>query len=540
MRYRYPRNKFPKLKIDKLNITLHGENIVDSFTTQTELIKSLISFNSPKHIEITMTPIREDQSVPDDFKNIERLRYEKFKSKEFPRSFSVRFSTGSAVANASLLSPRSAEYEFGYAQDSAENQRAIRLLKDLEAHESINADIFVTEDHDALAFRDRLQDLTEVLILSVSETLDYLDVHLKRQGKFVDRAYSTVDIKRLYYWERLCELLPSFQRTWIACATATTSLPNGNQVRNYLTSLHTRIIYMFEAKDIIASQFYLKSDNKVVYEMLRELNYFMTLATGSFDALAWLLRYFYQFRDSDSEKSDELRRRVTLIIKSGKHTNGLVNHVEQVNKSLGSYLRSKDVQNLMSVFYPSRDSIQHRHPLRGIEYIRTASQPGGPNLLPSTIDSDMEKGYSLAVLDEDTEKAICLLDSDDPSDYFTMWGVRKLGHDPFLEPYKFVLQALKSLMKFYENVLTMLDIGHYDLFTADDLQKIENHEKETNRERPKYAIPFLLKRTLPPISSRIPREPLSGNLAAGEAESIESIASYGDYPMYVEWLKQEP
>lgn len=483
-----------------------------------------------------MTPIREDQSVPDDFRNIESLRYEKFESKEFPNSFSVRFGSGSALASASLLNPRSAEYEFGYGQDSSENQRAIRLLKDLEAHESLNADIFVTEDNDALAFRDRLQDLTEVLILSVSETLDYLDVHLKRQGKFVGRVYSTTDSKRLYYWERLCELLPSFQRTWIACTTATTSLPNGKQVQNYLTSLYTRIIYMLEAKDIIASQFYLKSDNKVVYEMLRELNYFMTLTTGSFDALAWLLRYFYQFRNSDSEKSKSLRMDVTLGIKKGRQIKKLINHIEQRNKELGSYLYSNYAQNLMSIFYPSRDSIQHRHPLRGIEYVRTVSQPGMPHLP----QSDMEKGYSLAVLDEDTEKAICLLDSNDPSDYFTMWGIRKLGHDTFLEPYKFVLQALKSLMEFYENVLTMLDIGHCDLLTKDDLQKIKSHERETNLERPKYAIPFFLKRTLPPISSKIPRVPISGKLATGEAKSDESIASYGVYTMYVEWLKQGP
>lgn len=536
MRYRYPRHRFPKHEMGKLNLTLHGESIVHVLNSQNELMRSLISFNALKLIEMIMTPTREDQSVPDGFTNIESLRYETFLSKDYPNSFSVRSGSGSAVASARMLNPGTAESVFGYAQDSVENQRAIRLLKDLEAHESLNADIFVTEDNDALTFRDRLQDLTKVLILSVSETLDYLDVHLKRQGTYVIAANSIINGKGAYYFERLCELLPSFQRTWVTCATATTSLPNGKQVQNYLISLYKRIIYMLESKDKIASQFYLKSNNNVTYEMLRELNYFMTLTTGTFDAMAWLFRYFYQFRDSDSEKSIRLRMAVTLKIKTDQQSKPLINHIEQRNKDLSAYLCSNYTQNLMSIFYPPRDSIQHRHPLLGIQYMTSVSQPGSHGL-PQI---DMGRGYSLAVLDEDTEKAIYLLDSDDVSDYFTLWGIRKLGPNTFLEPYKFVLQALMRLMELYDNVLTMLDISHSNFLTTDDLTRIKNLEREINLKRSKYVIPFLLKRTVPPISLKIPRVPISGLSFKGEAKSDESIALYGEYPMYVELLEQRP
>jgi hypothetical protein len=534
MRFRYPRHKFPWRDSRELHITLHGENIVDSFNKQVELVRGLVSFQKYELVTITMTPSREDQVVPDEMSGIAPLVYEDFVSKEGHNWFSVRVGSSSSLASTSLLNARAVEYEFGYQQNTVENQRSIRLLKDLEAHSSINADVFVTEDYDALAFRDRLQDLIAVLILSVEEALDYLDVHLKRQNRFVCDSHRTViEGKRIYYWERLCELLPSFQKTWITCAIATTSLRNGEQLHNYLDSLSTRIIYMLESKDRIASQFYLKSDNKVQDEMLRELNYFMTLATGSFDALAWLFRYFYQFRTNDSEKSDELRRRITLVIKSGKHTNSLVNHVEHVNKRLGSYLRSRDVQNLINIFYPSRDSIQHRHPLRGAQYARARAQPGSL----SVPQSDMDKGYSLAVIDADTEKAISQVDSDDKSDYFTLWGVRKLGADTFLEPYKFVLQALRCLMDFYEHVLHTFDVEIGRYLTPDDLRRVEDNERETNLERPKYLIPFLLRPVLPPISPRIPRIPISGTLSTGQAKSDISIASYGNYPMYIELLK---
>ena len=291
---------------------------------------------------------------------------------------------------------------------------------------------------------------------------------------------------------------------------------------------------MLEIKDRIASQFYLKSDTGVQDEMLRELNYFMTLTTGSFDALAWLFRYFYQFRSNDSEVNDELRRRVTLKIKSGRHTNGLVNHIEQVNNSLGSYLRSKGAQNLMNIFYPSRDSIQHRHPLRGVQYVRARKQPGRRDIS----QSDMDKAYSLAVIDRDTGEAISLVDSDDISDYFTIWGIRKLGACSFIEPYKFVLQALLSLREFYEHVLKYfsIDIGKY--CNQDDFQRVEVNIREINLNRSKYIIPFLPRRALPPISPHIPRIPMFKHLIIGEAKSDISISSYGDYPMYVELLNE--
>lgn len=512
---------------------MHGESIIGSFDKKAELIQALASFQKHELVTITVTPNREEQAVPDELKDITPLRYEEFESEKGHQWFSVRVGSSSSLASASLLNARSVEYEFGYQQNSLENQKAIRLLKDLEAHSSINADVFVTENNDALAFRDRLQELIDIFILSVSEALDFLDVHLKRQDKFVCGAHTTIEGKRLYYWDRLCELIPSFQKAWITCAIAKTSLPNGEQVQNYLDSLSTRIMYMLESKDRLASQFYLMSDNKVQHEMLRELNYFITLTTGSFDALAWLFRYFYQFRPNDSEESTELRQKITLRIKSGRQTSGLVNHIEQANKNLGSYLRSNHAQNLMSIFYPSRDSIQHRHPLRGIQYVRTLAQPGRPHIP----QSDMDKGYSLAILDMDTEKAISQLDLDDLSDYFTVWGIRKLGANSFLEPYKFVLQSLSSLIEFYEHVLKTFDIRGCDTLTKDDLRQMEEVEQDTNRKQPKFVVPFLLKRALPPISTRIPRIPISGALVTGQAKSDMSIASYGTYPLYIELLK---
>lgn len=375
VRYRYPRHKFPEKDREHLRLTLHGENLVDVFTKESDNIQALSSFQEHELVSMTLTPIRTDQRLPETLGNITPLLYEKPNSKmPHDKYFVVLIGSSGSAAAVDAWDADVVETVFSYPRGTTENSRIVRLLKDLEAHRGTDADIFVTEDNDALAFRDWIQDRIPVLILSVSEALDYMDVYLKRHGEYLYDPHRRISGNWFYYWERLCELLPTFPITWTATVFAVVSLPNGEQVQNYLRSLSTRLIYMLETKDRIASQFYRRSDSEVQYDMLRELNYFMMLTTGSFDALAWLLRYFYEFRPADSEQNQELRQRIVLKLRPTQSTNGLINHVEAGNGGLGSYLRSDQTQKIMNVFYPSRDSIQHRHPLSGIQYIRAVAR----------------------------------------------------------------------------------------------------------------------------------------------------------------------
>lgn len=533
MRYRYPRHENRNRNEHELHITLHAENLIETFDKCGEYVSILSRFREEPTVKVVMTPSRPEQQVPEELQKVTQVRYEKL---EVRPGSKVDFMV---VIESSLYSHAVCAWDsemavriFGYPSDDPRNEHVLRAFKDLEAHRALDADIFVTEDRDVLAFRDWIQRRIPILILNVCEALDYLDVHLKREGRYLYTPIITVEGKRLYYWERLCKLIPVLQKTWAVAAIAAKSASDGEQVKNYLHSLSMRLIYMLEAKDKIASQFYQRADNKVQYEMLRELNYFMTLTTGSFDALAWVFKYIYRFQPTKSEEDREFRQSVVLKLREGKTTNGLINHVEGVNKNLGAYLRSKATQDFMSIFYPSRDSIQHRHPMGGAHYIRATIKPGNR---PYISREEEDTAYSLAVLDNDTEQAISKLDSDDTSDYFTRWGVRKAGGMTFLEPYKFTVEALMRFADFCRQALELLDISNrYSLAQADLARLEEIHRKQCQPGR--FLIPFLLQNTLPPLSPIIPRLPASTSQTSAESKADDSIALYGTYPLFLELL----
>lgn len=426
------------------------------------------------------------------------------------------------------------ERVFSYSEGTQENGKIMRLLKDMQAHEAIVGDVFVTEDKDALAFRDWIQGSIGVFILSVFEALDYLDVYLKKHGKYLYRPNYSAS-KKLYYWDRLCNLVPAFQETWIASAVAEQSLPNGEQVQDYLHSLSTRLLYMLEIKDRIASHFYTRADNEVQHDILRELNYFMTLTTGTFDALAWVMKYYYNFGPADSGDV-RFRQKIVLKLPPNKTSNSLINHVEGQNSVLGKVLKSQSTQQLINIFYHARDSIQHRHPIKGIQYIRAKARAGK---IVQLLAREEDTAYSLAILDPDTEQAISELDSDDPSDYFTYWGLRKLDEWAFLEPYKFVVQALRGLLEFYGEVLRLLHIGDCVSLTKPDLANIEILIRGGVHRHPQFIIPFLLNRTLPPIADSIPRMP-GAQLSPTQQlyDSVEDRAIWGTFERFIEFTTE--
>ena len=223
MRYRYPRHKFPKSDAMHLDITLHGESMVDVISNSATLIEVLVNFQDGSLVSLITTPFRPDQdkSLQSNLKNINQLSYEDHESKFFGgKSFKVS-SVNSGLALASdNWSADVVERVFKYPTNTLKNIKMQRLLKDLEAHRAIDADIFVTEDQDALALRDLIQNHIPVLILSLNETLDYIDVHLKRHGSYLASSNMKITDRRGYYWERLYELVPTLSKTWITAVVA--------------------------------------------------------------------------------------------------------------------------------------------------------------------------------------------------------------------------------------------------------------------------------------------------------------------------------
>jgi hypothetical protein len=421
---------------------------------------------------------------------------------------------------------------FGAPPSSPKYGQRRESLLALEAGEAVGGHLFVTLSEDLLANRDWLQDRMTVFIVGLSEALYFLDVHLKRRGIYAYRASSHVAGKQGYYFKRVCESIPNFPIAWTTSLFGEGEIPTGQSVQRYLESLHLRLVPMFEIKDRIADLFYTQANNDTQYLMLREMNMFFPLVTGSFDSLAWLCRYLYQFRPQKTEEDWELRRRVVLKLPQGQE---LINHIEQANKPLGELLRSDAVQKLLEVFYPTRDSIQHRHPLAGVQYIWVEDR--GLGIIPRAAN---EKAYSLALLDEDTAQAIGALDQDDASDYFTQWGLRTGGSSKLLEPHKFITQALNELRKFYDGFFQLLGLPSHQILSEATKQSVQAVEKERRDQyRHEFALPFFLDRDIPIIAGGLAQATTmkSGYGSVGKAADKRSQALLGTHTVIIDMAR---
>ena len=294
---------------------------------------------------------------------------------------------------------------WGFPVDSTDNEEVLQCLKDMSGHEARDRDVFVTENAKVLSRREWIEDREGVWVLSTAETLDYADVFFKNRGQYVVAPNATLGAG-LCYWSRLAELVPAFPRVWTTVLVVETSVPSGTDIKRHLQSFSERVTTMLRAKDMIGREFYKKANNLTQKAMLYHLSYFMMLATGTFDSFAWICKYLFNF---------QYKHPVEVVIRGKKQNRKLLNHLEKVEPNVGGFLISDRVQTLLEVFYPSRDSIQHRHMLEGIQYSREKRHS--------------EKEYSLVVLDEETKRAIGVRDEDDPSDYFTKWGVRRISDD---------------------------------------------------------------------------------------------------------------
>jgi len=206
--------------------------------------------------------------------------------------------------------------------------------------------------------------------------------------------------------------------------------------------------------------------------------------------------------------------------------------VAQTNQPLGQFLLSSSTQNLLKVFYPVRDSVQHRHLLTGVQYMWVEDR--GLSIVPRSAE---EKACSLAILDDESAEAIAAFDKEDPSDYFSRWGVRHAGGYRLLEPYKFVTQALRQLCQFYQEFLNHLDLPAHHTLSASTLQEVRKllAEKDADPRR-WYAIPFLVESDVPMIAGGLAQATTmrSGRGSHRFASDTRSMALYGSHKVIID------
>ena len=310
---------------------------------------------------------------------------------------------------------------------------------DVKVHQALERHLFVTLDQSMLNLALIPRPERNIFVLSPRQARYYIDLCLKAHGKFYIRTNYTAN-RSAYYWRRLWNQVPAFQTAWpYTVYGEADSLPGGTPMMDFMQALYARLIGQMQASDRIGWLRYSVPTSDARDEMLNQLNYFFMLATGVFDSLAWLAYHRFGFQIP-------LRQNVTLRAERrvGRE-NPLFWQLDTTVPDLASFLRGREQQERIGLFYAPRDAIQHRLVLTGAHFNT----------------GQLISDCNIAFLSREDAQAIQAVDHMVPEHMpFTEWGLMTLTDSPekiLLEPYRFTCTALRFLFPFVSDVLNLLD-----------------------------------------------------------------------------------
>lgn len=256
--------------------------------------------------------------------------------------------------------------------------------------------------------------------------LDLVRVLLVNLGLYHVREHFTVD-EGFYYTYRFKSVFRAYQPAWAAATFGKTTI--SEEVRDQLESLGTRLEFLCRAADRAAFFALRRANNDTQDNALYHLAYFVMLMTGMFDDLAWTLTYRYDLH---------LRRHDVVLKTAGADTSSrFLDALRSAAPDLASRIENPDVQKLVQVFYPLRDSLQHRQFLQGLLYV------GGPFRVPMILFAFPETAVErLKAASADASGA--------------EWGLR-LADAPYVEPYTFITRSLAAAASVLDSILGAID-----------------------------------------------------------------------------------
>lgn len=312
---------------------------------------------------------------------------------------------------------------------------------DVMIHQALERHLFVTQNQSLLNLAMVPRPERNVFVLKSTEARRYISLFLKAHGKYHVRTNLIVP-RSSYYWQRLWHLVPTFQNTWPYTVYGEKDLPAGDHIADHMQSLSARLIGQMQACDRIGWLRYNIPTSDGRDEMLNQLNYFFMLATGIFDSLAWIALHRFGLR--------ERRENVTLREERPiGRPNPFFTQLDTVALPLATFLRSRQQQARIALFYAPRDTIQHRLVLTGAHYNS------------GHITSDC----NIAYVSRDDAQAIHAVDQFIPENRpFSEWGLMLFLERPekvILEPYRFTCTALRFFFPFVDEVLRLLDVSDW-------------------------------------------------------------------------------
>lgn len=435
------------LQENKLNVCLHSGSIEEALRKDKEALDVLLQCSEIKEFNFIATPT--NSSILQKFSPESTLIIYEDKGKgRFVAHKQKNGIDQGWTGFHNLLGPTFITDVFGYKEDSKEFREITNAFHDLLAIEAItnfleSDSIFVTQCSSMLKKNVRIQRRFNVKILSFVQALEYMDLDLKRRNiYYANPKVRETDGRAFHYWFLIRYLIPNFAEAWRVAVFGNAVIQNGPKIKDVLSGLADRFENALYTSDRIALEFMKRPINSTEWEILYNFNYFCLLATGVFDALAWLTVHRY---------SMPIHKRLDVTIQiTGSKSRGakFVNAISQRNAPLASFIQNN--ADLIKLFYPMRHSAQHREPVGGAQF------------------EDRAEGWtaSLARIKSDAVAGIRKIDTQGHP--FSEWGLLDTWSD-FLEPYRFTRKALRELVAFSNEYLNFLDFP--SLITSPELSE---------------------------------------------------------------------
>ena len=421
-----------------LSVTIDTKNVLNP----TKLITTALGYDGV-NIAITEPIHNNPGNLPVDI-----FEYDYESNSEF---VIVKYGNSEIRLRPKRLYEHMAEVLFGSISEKEHFKDYLKLLTDFYTHEDLNRNIFVTDNSKFHDIKWPLVKNRSIMIITSEKLISIIECIEKRFGRYYLRPRVNTS-KGSYYWIQLHKNLQNFDKTWATAVFGVHEMNLNSKILYCTKSLGDRCMSLLEVADEIKHLYFESPDNEAGWDIANKLNYFVILVTGLLDNLAWLTVYRYSLQKNYPEKK---RQGVALNC----NRNGTKRQLHEDILSSGQvdlFQLIKNFQKRINLFYPIRDSVQHRLVL---QYTRVENLKEEWAKVMLKVDDSVVKAFN--ELDEIQYQKI------------NPWGLYLVDEkEKFIEPYTFIKKAINEIFLFTDQYLNYLDYPDLVKNSLDTYKKV--------------------------------------------------------------------
>lgn len=364
-----------------LRILIHTDSIANDIINEEKIIVSLLKMSHFSFLAIHFTPTNNSQILKVMTKyGVEPCKYYFHEDARF--HVSLR-----STSYDSIISFHKSKDDL--MKEIYENSK-VKVI-DLHGRNNEFYDYFIVAKDDVL-YQSTLKRSTDI---PPDEAIELIRILLVNLGYYYVVPRFKVN-EGYYYLYRFKKIFKEFQPAW-SIVVFGHGYGISEEIMNQFDSLSQRLEFICRATDKV-SYFSLKhANNDTQDSTLYHLGYLIMLITGAFDDLAWILTHIYELRLSKME----------VVLKEPVKKKRFYEQLQEKNKKLHDFLTLDHTQNIIKMFYPIRDSLQHRQFVRGMKFSSNDYENNVFALPKHTVDimrniTEDTKDYGLVFSHKDT------------------------------------------------------------------------------------------------------------------------------------------